>query len=475
MGKLIENRYIISLVFAFAALIRFYNLDGKELWVDEIIQVMHSSPNNFWVLLEEVTKDRGGVPLDYLVQHIFLSFFGISEFAARIHAAIFGSLTVIVIYFLAKKMFDSKTAFITAVLYAVYPLHHHYSQEGRPYALFVFITCCNFLVFWNLLEKRRKSDWFLWFLITAISFYTNYFTVFVVFAQISFLIFLLLQKEVTEIQKINWLFIFKAVGVATAAFVCLIPWIIFGLDTIYGYEPSPEKFNLKLFLRLIQEFGDRSYPLSILLIILIGLGIKYLFSAKINNKLAILILWGLLPLSLIFLLLWLRDYFFAIRQILFMTPALYILAATGILYAPNIFKNFRLKEYLPVFLTGLVFLISSVVIILHFEDKRPAIKEAAIFLQQQISAKDVVIAPQIDYTLTFFSPGLETNIINSEILGNENEFKKSDQTVWFVISIYTAENDKRTIENLLGKTTDSEIQRFDFKGIQVIKIQRRNL
>jgi len=47
---------------------------------------------------------------------------GQSEFALRFHAALFGTLTILVLYYLVRSVFDERVALITSILYAVYPL-----------------------------------------------------------------------------------------------------------------------------------------------------------------------------------------------------------------------------------------------------------------------------------------------------------------------------------------------------------------
>src|SRR5712675_2373699 len=146
-----EGRYF-WIILGLAAAIRFYDLGGKQLWLDEIIQAIHSSPQlSFSAVLRGVTDDRGAAPLDYLIQHYVSSALGKSEFVLRLHAAIFGVATVAAIYYLSRMLLGSPAALMSAGLYAVYPLHHHYSQEGRPYALFALLTVCSYLTFWETL------------------------------------------------------------------------------------------------------------------------------------------------------------------------------------------------------------------------------------------------------------------------------------------------------------------------------------
>ena len=125
-------------ILALAALLRFLGLGVKQLWLDEILQLLHSSPDTVRGILEGVARDRGGAPLDYLIQHLFITNLpGPIEWTARVHAAVFGVLAVYLIFVLCQTLFHNpRWSLLSALLLCFYPFHHHYSQEGRPYSLF---------------------------------------------------------------------------------------------------------------------------------------------------------------------------------------------------------------------------------------------------------------------------------------------------------------------------------------------------
>src|SRR2546427_15946 len=126
-----------------------------------------------------------------------------SEFALRFHAALFGTLTILVLYYLVRSVFDERVALITSILYAVYPLHHNYSQESRPYALFTLLTVCSYLLFWQLLSAGKAKTWFSYIVVTALLFYANYFGMFVVFSQFVFTCTLLVPRISESLPEIR--------------------------------------------------------------------------------------------------------------------------------------------------------------------------------------------------------------------------------------------------------------------------------
>jgi uncharacterized membrane protein len=158
-GFLSRHSAIILIIIA-ATVIRFAGLGHKQLWVDEIIQVLHSSPDSFEEILRHVATNKGAAPFDYFVQHYFMKALGSwlpLETSARFHAALFGSISVALIYALAFRLLrNRRIAVFSAGVYALFPLHHHYSQEGRLYALFVLLIVVLFIL--NM-RTRRHCSW----------------------------------------------------------------------------------------------------------------------------------------------------------------------------------------------------------------------------------------------------------------------------------------------------------------------------
>ena len=396
-------------VLIFGALIRFSGLGHKQLWLDELIQAVRSSPSSLMGVLKSVADDRAQAPLDYIIQHYLANLLGQSEFALRFHAALFGTLTILVLYYLVRSVFDERVALITSILYAVYPLHHNYSQESRPYALFTLLTVCSYLLFWHLLSAGKAKTWFSYIVVTALLFYANYFGMFVVFSQFVFTGTLLvprISESLPEIRKVGLAFVSRLLAAVTAAIALFIPWIVMGIRTNLVYSPLPEHFGFELFLRFLKELSDRSFPLSIVLIAFATLGILKLRSDKKLGHLSFLLCWFLLPLPFIFLLLYIEDYFFAIRQVLFATPALFILISLGILYLSEIAVKAKGTRGVVVarWAVACVGLMSIVQIGLHVPDRREDLKGAGQFLKRNVSAGDVVIAPGLGNVLSFYFP-----------------------------------------------------------------------
>ena len=481
-------------VLIFGALIRFLGLGHKQLWLDELIQAVWSSPSSLREVFKNVASYRAQAPLDYIVQHYVAGLLGQSEFALRFHAALFGTLTILVLYYLVRAVFDERVALITSILYAVYPLHHHYSQESRPYALFTLLTLCSYLLFWHLLSEGRAITWFSYIVVTALLFYANYFGMFVVFSQFVFTCTLLvprISESLPEIRRVGLAFVSKFLAAVTGSIALFVPWIFMGIRVNLVYPPLPEHFGVKLFLRFLKELSDRSFPLSIVLIAFAILGILRLRSDKGFGHLSYLLCWFLLPLPFIFLLLYIEDYFFAIRQVLFATPALFILISLGILYLSEIAVKAKGPRGATVvrWAVACVGLMSISQIGLHFPDRRDDLKGAGQFLKRNVSAGDVVIAPGIGNVLGFYFPEIHAHLQPGDegsrrdggrpeipghlqpvtSLGDLNASLSSGKRIFVVKSQYMATAEEQFLSKV--PADDVSAHRMEFKGIQIIELE----
>jgi len=113
-------------------------------------------------------------------------------------AIIVGSLTVILLYMVAKEGFDKKTGVVSALLLCFLPWHIIESRIGVSLILTPFFGCLIFLALLKSINKK-SSFWFLLFcfFLALGSFYT--YQASLVYIPISFLVLIAIRKE------LNWL------------------------------------------------------------------------------------------------------------------------------------------------------------------------------------------------------------------------------------------------------------------------------
>jgi 4-amino-4-deoxy-L-arabinose transferase-like glycosyltransferase len=88
---------------------------------------------------------------------VYASFrlFGESEFSARIFPAIFGVLTVLVVYFMGKKLYGEKVGLASSMMLAIAPYHVIFSGTAQTDVPMVFFLSLAFYLY--LLGEERKS------------------------------------------------------------------------------------------------------------------------------------------------------------------------------------------------------------------------------------------------------------------------------------------------------------------------------
>jgi uncharacterized membrane protein len=381
-----------------AALLRFYRLGVKQLWNDEILQLLHSRPDSVRGILQGVAQDRGSAPLDYFIQHVFLSHLhGAIEWTARFHAALFGVLAVLLIYLVCRTLFNNQQfSLASALLLCFYPFHHHYSQEGRPYSLFLLLTLILYLIFIRSLKRNRRYIWGSFAAVAVMAFYTHAYAAIVLFGQLLFLIYhqILKREDWRVVFRRGACFIFCS-ALAAAAY---LPWLRYSYFNAKGSAPPGNGF--RLLLELIKGLGDGSYPLAIALIACAAAGVCHLKKTQRFLELGALLIWVLTPFPIILLVLSWRNYFFSARQLLFITPALLILASIG---ADYIRQKAARKYFSP---DIILILISVVVISLHYRDKGDDLRAAGQFLKESARQEVAILSPGLTDTLTFYFPDI---------------------------------------------------------------------
>lgn len=114
-----------------ALLLRLWLLESKSIWLDEAFTAVYS--NMPW--LEHWTKlVTNKPPLYFHITSLFWSP-GDSDFMLRLPAALFGTLSVYLAWFLGKSVHDQRTAFTFALFMLLSDINVQYSQEARSYIL----------------------------------------------------------------------------------------------------------------------------------------------------------------------------------------------------------------------------------------------------------------------------------------------------------------------------------------------------
>ncbi|MCM2465935.1 glycosyltransferase family 39 protein [Methanoculleus oceani] len=165
----------LLVVMGIGALLRLYNLGYNSLWLDEAATLTFARQTlaGIW---ESTATGEFNPPLFYWLEHGML-FFGESEFVLRLLPALFGVLTIPVVYLIGKEFRDRDVGLIAAALLAFSPFHIFYSQEARAYAPMLFFFSLALLFYVRASRSDEVRSWVLFGLFSAAAFWMHFYAI----------------------------------------------------------------------------------------------------------------------------------------------------------------------------------------------------------------------------------------------------------------------------------------------------------
>ena len=144
----------LSIITLLGAGFRFLKIGKQPLWLDEAFSVWmsrHSIPD---IIKLTIDIDQHP-PLYHILLSIWNALGGYSEAWVRSLSAVFGILTIIVIFSLGKTLSGPRVGLLSALLLALSPFHIQYGQEARSYALLTLCASLSMLMTARLLLDDR--------------------------------------------------------------------------------------------------------------------------------------------------------------------------------------------------------------------------------------------------------------------------------------------------------------------------------
>jgi mannosyltransferase len=129
---------------------------GSAYWIDEGLSVGIGS-HPFFDIPGLLIQD-GSPPLYYMLLHVWMSWFGTSEFATQSLSALIGLLCVPAAFWAGNVMFGRRVGWAAAALAAVNPFLTIHAYEARMYALMILLGIVTSAAF-VLAYLQRKRAW----------------------------------------------------------------------------------------------------------------------------------------------------------------------------------------------------------------------------------------------------------------------------------------------------------------------------
>jgi uncharacterized membrane protein len=311
---------VLAVITTAAAVLRFHALAAKTFWFDEGVSVAIARLDwhNF---LRILWRREANMSLYYLLLHPWL-YFGNSEAFVRGLSVVFALLTVPAIYFLGRRLFDSRAGLIAAALLSVNAYHVRYSQEARSYSLMVFLCVLSSFYFLKALEDPSRANRFAYVLTSALAIYAHFFAGLLVLTQRFSLRFLDRERVPDNFNKDWW----KVV-------VAVSPIAIFVATTGAGPLRWIQRpgFNDLLEFALHLTGNNRLLLLAYVLACIPALILVLRRPGRVcweTWRYDLLLLWPVFPVFLTVAVSFARPLFVQ-RYFIFCLPALFLLGACG--------------------------------------------------------------------------------------------------------------------------------------------------
>jgi hypothetical protein len=376
---------ILCLLIGFA--LRFYAFDRKSLWIDEI-HTFNESRDDLQRQLRYYQEDPTNLhpPLFFILTHIFYPF-PKPERDLRIIPLIFGTLSIPMIYFLARS-FSPNIALPCALSLTFMAYHISLSQEGRSYSLLMFLGMAGLYFFLKYLKSLDRRFLIVTAFIFAILFLTSYSAVpFIALSQILWL------YRANEDGKKPGVLSFLSLNVLTLAIIT--PWIIFLALNYKGQSmmPATEEKVIISFWEILYGIFHDWVPYAPLTIISAVVLVLFPFFSKHRKNALILLVAFILPIGGLYLYCKLLNvaHFVTSRYFVNFLPLFFISIYLSLNAIEVKFK--RIKKFMRMKTVFVILFIASNMMILplYYRSEKQDFKGLVNYLKQQLRDGDEII------------------------------------------------------------------------------------
>jgi len=177
--------FVLIVILLVGAFLRLHDLGKENLWTDESFSLHHAQEDDLTSLSEQVARTEAAPLGYYVLLHYWVKTFGSSELSVRMPSAIFGVLSIVMLFMLVRLFFDRKVALLSSFFLSTSMLQVLYSQEARLYGMFTFLTLLSSYFFfkWYFCKQsgKEKNLYSAAYLLSILAVaYTNYLAVILV-------------------------------------------------------------------------------------------------------------------------------------------------------------------------------------------------------------------------------------------------------------------------------------------------------
>ena len=314
---------ILIAIVAGAAILRFDGLGTPSLWLDEILGydlTTASLSRSVWSWIVGFDAEHGSL---YYATQVLGRLAGSPEVEARLLPAIFGTITVVLVWWAACAGGGGNAAGLAAAaILAISPLHVYYSREGRPYALAMLLASL------FLIALVRRSLTLFIVAVGAALFTSAIAAPLIAAAAVAAFLSVVVSREPSE-RRQAW------IGTAAALVaLALVPLVYRGAGQATTGVRFPDVdaglFDAIARALSVSAVGSvRGGRAAWLILILAAIGAVALVRRDRRRGMTVLAM-AVLPIAIALFALWMSRHFFAIRYVCTALPAYVVLVASGV-------------------------------------------------------------------------------------------------------------------------------------------------
>lgn len=148
-----DSRKYLLLIFLLGIILRFVVANNVAPSVaDEMVHGSHA----IGIIGSGAISHQNECPVWFYLTDIAYKIFGVNAFSARFLSFLFGSLTIILLYLITKKIFNEKVALISSFLLAISSYYIRYTLMEMDEAM-IFFVLLSFYCFINGLDNKKVS------------------------------------------------------------------------------------------------------------------------------------------------------------------------------------------------------------------------------------------------------------------------------------------------------------------------------
>jgi len=279
-----EERWAVVILLTVGAVLRLAALDLHSLWLDEATSLQFARHATRGCLLAEVNNP----PLFRMLLHGWIRLGPVGSDAwLRLLPALFGVLTCVAFWPLARRMLERRAALVALALLVGNPYHLLFSQEVRAYSLLILLAVLAVLLHLKTLERPRAwASGLAYCAVLVAGLHTHY--------QFAWIALVLGVHRLVVLRRRPLAEVAALLAPLIAAALLFLPWVVTFLGRVgaqqrgYTTDLLGRVASLPFMLLLGESAAVRQYPLPHREVVLAHLWLVIPFALAV----APLLYWG---------------------------------------------------------------------------------------------------------------------------------------------------------------------------------------